>query len=145
MLSRSANYSKPRPNRAPWSFDSLSADDYTLKTPLLFRNRTVVNASVAFPHQPIFIEFPHFISVTSIPLSFGLMPFIFKTDGNAVLLKAPELFLKLIIYFSHPLSGKKSFHLFASIEELRTVAPFGIDGIGKAHIIGIATVPRDFC
>ena len=83
----------------------------------------VVDAGDATAHVAVFVEFPVLIAVGAEPIAGIVMPFVGKSDGDAVCLKCPEFFDEAIVEFFVPLSREELNDGVASGQEFGTVAP----------------------
>lgn len=60
------------------------------------------------------------------PLSFGVVPLVFKPHGDTVVMKTPQLLHELVVQLSGPLPGEELFDGLPSLEELRPIPPVRI-------------------
>src|SRR5258705_6715513 len=70
-------------------------------------DRQVVDAGDAPLHEALRIEFPVLVAIGAEPVTEVVMPFVGKTDGNAVALKCPQLLDEPVIQLLAPLAGEE--------------------------------------
>lgn len=69
---------------------------------LVFANRQIVDAGDPAAHIAVVGKFPIFVSVRAEPVSGIIVPFVGKSDGDAVLLEGPKFFDEAIVEFLVP-------------------------------------------
>ena len=111
---------------------------------LVFANRQIVDAGNPAAHVAIVVKFPIFVSVGAEPVSGIVVPFVGKSDGDAILLEGPKFFDEAIVEFLVPFAGEELNDGVASGEEFRAIAPDGIDRIGQRDALRVASVPGVF-
>ena len=62
------------------------------KFAFLLGNRHVVDAGFSTTHEAMFVEFPIFIAIGTIPIIGLIVPLILKTHSDAVVVPSPQLF-----------------------------------------------------
>ena len=60
-----------------------------MKAAILFRDRNVVDGSLAAAHQAAFVELPLLVAVGAMPLPGIVVPFILKPHRDAVAVERP--------------------------------------------------------
>src|SRR5262252_8347681 len=99
--------------------------------PIVFSNREIVDAGDAASHQAVFIELPVLVAIGTKPIARVVMPFVGKTDRNAIALKCPKFFDEAIVQLLAPFAGEECNDCFTAVEELRAVAPHAVRGVGE--------------
>ena len=74
-----------------------------------------------------------------------IMRLIGETYCDAVSCERPEFLDEAIVGFALPFSGEKLDDLFAAMEELITVSPAAIDGVGERDLLRVAAIPGVLC
>src|SRR6266850_4386217 len=111
---------------------------------LRFLDGKVVDACMPDPHHTVTIELPVLVSIRSIPVSRVVMPLVCKTDGNAIVIKCPQLLNEPIVQFLGPLASKKSNNLRSSVNKLGSISPSRVDCVGERYFLGITGIPTVF-
>src|SRR6202020_3024700 len=103
------------------------------------RDRQIVDAREAHPHQPVLVKLPVLVAVTAEPASRIVAPFVGEANGDAVLMKGPEFLDQPIVELAVPFAGQKRFDRRPTLKELRTVAPPAVLSIGEGHARRVAS------
>src|SRR5579872_2346981 len=82
-------------------------------TPVSLFYRRVIDACNSPPHESFGIKFPQLDAVRPKPLVRIVMPFVFETYRDPIVVKRPKRFLQPVIQFSSPLAIEKRFDLLA--------------------------------
>src|SRR5262245_5526031 len=90
------------------------------------------------------VELPLLIAIGAMPLAAGIVPFILKAHGNAVVVKSPEILDQAIVELLCPFAGEKCLDRLTAMKEFRAVAPAAVFGIGQCYALGIARIPGVF-
>lgn len=69
-------------------------------------------------HQPVGREFPVLVAVGAKPLAAVVMPFIGKSDRDAIAGKGPEFLDQPIVQFARPFAGQECDDLGAADRKL---------------------------
>src|SRR4051794_13407290 len=112
---------------------------------LVLGDAQVVDAGVPAPHQPVLVEFPVLVAVGAVPVPRVVMALVGEAHGDAVALDGPQLLDQAVVQLALPLAGQEGHDLVPAVDELRPVAPLGVDGVGARDLLGIAGVPRVLC
>jgi pimeloyl-ACP methyl ester carboxylesterase len=110
--------------------------------PLGLGDREVVDARFAPAHQAVFVELPHFVSITAEPPCRRIVTLVGEAHGDPVLAKAPQLFDEPVIAFARPLAMEKGDDCVTTGEEFGPVAPPAILGVGECNALRILSIPR---
>src|SRR3954469_3526626 len=70
------------------------------------------------------------------------MALVGEAHGDAVALDRPQLLDQAVVQLALPLAGQEGHDLVPAVDELRPVAPLGVDGVGARDLLGIAGIPR---
>src|SRR5215475_1491091 len=92
---------------------------------IVFTNGQIVDAGDSTAHVTFLAEFPVLISVGAEPVSGIVMPFVSKSNGDAILLKSPKFFDEAIVELLVPFTGKELNDGVASGEDFGTITPVG--------------------
>src|SRR6266436_2126113 len=111
---------------------------------LVFANGQIVDAGDAAAHIAQIVKFPVLISVGAKPISRIVVPFVRKSDGDAVCLIRPKFFDEAIVEFLVPFAGQELNDRVAPTEEFGTIAPHRIDAISQRYPVRVASVPGVF-
>ena len=109
-----------------------------------FENRNIVDAGLAASHQAALVELPQFVAIAAVPLTGGIVPLVLKSHGDPVVGECPQGFDQAVIEFAIPLAGQEFSNLVAADDELATVPPDRIFGVGQGNTIWIARIPGVF-
>src|SRR3954447_21953356 len=109
---------------------------------LVLGDAQVVDAGVPAPHQPVVVEFPVLVAVGAVPVPRVVMALVGEAHGDAVALDGPQLLDQAVVQLALPLAGQEGHDLVPAVDELRPVAPLGVDGVGARDLLGIAGIPR---
>jgi len=90
----------------------------------------LVDARMSFPHEPIFSEFPIFISVSAEPLATVVVVFVGVADRNPIVSKRPKLFYKPVVEFFIPLTCQERFGFSPVLGEFGAISPARVQGVG---------------
>src|SRR4051812_39818097 len=112
---------------------------------LVLGDAQVVDAGVPAPHQPVLVEFPVLVAVGAVPVARVVMALVGEAHGDAVALDGPQLLDQAVVQLALPLAGQEGHDLVPAVDELRPVAPLGVDGVGARDLLGIAGVPHVLC
>src|SRR4029079_795981 len=115
-----------------------------VEAPLALLDRDIVDAGLAPPHQAVFVELPLLVAVGAMPLPGIVVPFVLEAHGDAVLIEPPEILDQAIVVLLLPFAGEKFDDGITSLEELGTVTPAAVLGIGKRDLDRIARIPGVF-
>src|SRR4249920_3474677 len=66
------------------------------------RQRQVVDAGDAHPHQAVLVELPIFVAVAAVPMAAVVVPLIGKSHGDAVFAKGPDFLDQPVVEFARP-------------------------------------------
>ena len=69
------------------------------------------------------------------------MPFVCKADGNAIVIKCPQLLNEPIVRFLRPLASKKGDNLCSSIYKLPPISPSRVESISERYFLRITGIP----
>src|SRR5882672_4063363 len=108
------------------------------------RDRQIVDAGNAHPHQARLVELPVFVAVRTIVLATVVVPFVRETHCDAVPVEGPHLLDEAVVQLPGPLASQERDNLAAPLEELRAVAPATVFRISQRDGFGIAGVPGVF-
>src|ERR1700677_56185 len=117
-----------------------TAERPVIKT-VLFADRQIVDAREAHAHQAVLVELPVLVAVATEPASRIVTPFIGEANGDAVLMKGPEVLDQPIVELAVPFAGQKRLDRGSALKELRPVSPPAVLRIGERHARGVAGVP----
>src|ERR1044072_5987321 len=84
-------------------------------------DRQIVDAGDAKPHQPMFVEFPVLVAITSKPAAAVVVPFIGEAHRDAVIVEGPDLLDQAIVEFAIPFADKEGFDGVAPFKEFGAV------------------------
>ena len=91
-----------------------------------FGDRGNVDAGDSPTHEPGVVELPKFVAVGSIPLTAGVVPFIFEGHGYAVVSEGLKCLLQAVFEFLLPLALQEGLDCLPPLQEFRAIAPFRI-------------------
>lgn len=111
------------------------------KLPLPLLDHLIINTRIPFRHITVLFEFPVLVAVAAPPLAGPVVPLVLEAHGDAVAGERPQRFLQAIVVLLRPLAGQKGDDFGATMEEIHTVAPLGVRGVGEGDTLGIAAVP----
>src|SRR4051794_28058287 len=106
-----------------------------------FLDRQIIDAGDPKPHQPLVVELPVLVAVTSKPAAAVVVPFIGEAHRNAVVVEGPYFLDEPVIEFAVPFTPQERLDGFAPLQEFRAVTPAAVGGVGERHFGGIAAVP----
>src|ERR1044072_681263 len=92
-------------------------------------DRQIVDAGDTKPHQPVFVEFPVLVAITSKPAAAVVVPFIGEAHRDAVAVKGPDLLDQPIVEFAIPFADEEGFDRLAALKKLGAVAPAAVDRV----------------
>src|ERR1700760_1030499 len=93
-------------------------------------DRQIVDAGDPKPHQPFVVELPVLVAVTSKPAAAVVMPFIGEAHRDAVIMEGPYFLDQPVVEFAIPFARQERFDGLAALQELRTVTPAAVGGVG---------------
>src|SRR3977135_2038272 len=91
-------------------------------------DRQVVDAGDAKPHQPVLVELPVLVAVTSEPAPAVVVPFIGEAYRDAVGVKGPYFLDQPVIEFAIPFARQERLDGFAPLQKLGPIAPAAVGG-----------------
>src|SRR3989442_1731192 len=106
-----------------------------------FLDGQVVDAGEAEFHVAAFVELPVLVAVGAIPLAGVVVKLILEAHRDAVAREGPEFLLQAVIQLAIPFAAQKLDDLRAAVQELGTVAPMRVLGVGERDALGVAAVP----
>jgi hypothetical protein len=106
-----------------------------------FLDRQVVDAREPSPHQTILSEFPVLVTVGTEPVARVVVPLVGEADGDPVLRERPQLLDQPVVELARPFACQEGDDRSPTLEELGTVAPDAVGGIGQRDACRIAAVP----
>jgi hypothetical protein len=112
-----------------------------MELPFGFRDWEFVDAGMPRMHQPITIEFPILIPISSKPIAGVIVILVGKTNSNPIIQKGPYLLDQPVVPFSSPLPRQQRYNLLTPIGELGSISPARVHGICKGDLFRISTVP----
>src|SRR5580698_4076005 len=107
--------------------------------PVALFYRRIINARDSSSHQPVRIEVPQLNTVRPKPLARIVMPLVFETHRDPVLIKCPKRLLQSVIQFPSPLAIEKRLDLLTPRKKLRSIPPFRINGVRQYNPFRIAS------
>src|SRR5450631_753919 len=110
----------------------------------VLRDRQIVDAGDAQPHEAAFIELPIFIAVAAKPMPAVIVPLVGESHGNSVLAKRPDFLDEPVVEFARPFALEKRLDGLAALQEFGAVAPPAVGGVGQRDARRVARVPRVF-
>ena len=122
-------------------FLALCGTKLSRNAPLFFPNGSIVNAGIAPPHQPIIRKLPQLVAVGSEPLAICIVPLVLKAHGHAIFAESPQFLLQPIVEFLLPFSLQELFDLFAAVQKLGAVSPFGVFRVRQNYSFRVASIP----
>src|SRR5215208_6480064 len=105
----------------------------------------IVDRGVATAHQAVLVELPQLITVATPPLPILVVRLVLELDRDAIICEAPEVLFESVVELASPLALQEVADCLAALEELVTVAPFRIFGVGQCDLIGVTGVPSVLC
>jgi hypothetical protein len=75
------------------------------------------------------------------PVTGVIVPFVLKANGDAVLVKRPQLLNQTIVELLTPFALEKFSYGFAALEKFRAISPATILRVSERHSIRIAAIP----
>lgn len=111
---------------------------------LLWPNFKIIDARFSASHPSFVIKLPEFVSVTPMPLSVLIAPFVLKSNRNPPLSIRPKLFDESVLEFPFPFPGEKPFDLVSAMDKLTPISPFCVQGVGERNSLWISGVPSVF-
>src|SRR5262245_4493045 len=106
------------------------------------RDRQVVDAGDAPPHEAAVVELPVLVAVGPEPVTRVIVPLVREAHGDPVPLAGPELLDETVVELLRPLPRQELLNRLASGQELRAVAPDAVRRVGQRDALRIARVPR---
>jgi hypothetical protein len=94
-------------------------------------DRQIVDRSQVQAHEACIVELPILVAVRSEPASGIVVPFIGKSNGDAIAFRNPEFFDQSVVELLRPLALQKRDDLLPSVNEFRPVPPAGVDRVGE--------------
>ena len=73
-----------------------------------FRNRQVVDAGNAHPHQAVLVELPVFVAVAAKPLAAIIVPLVGKAHCDAIFAEGPDFLDEPVIEFADPFAPRNA-------------------------------------
>src|SRR5205807_5874927 len=108
-------------------------------------DRKIINGCVSQPHQAVLIKLPIFVSVGSEPVAGVIVPFVGKTDRNAISVMSPKLFNQPVVQLFRPLAFQKLDDLLPPVGKLGAISPTRVDCVSKCNLFWITRIPTVFC
>src|SRR3954463_1400618 len=105
------------------------------------RDRLVVDAGKAHPHQAVGTELPVLVAVRAVPVAGVVAPLVGKAHGQSVLVAGPQLLDETVIQLLVPLAGEELDDLWPPLRELGPIAPAAVDRVSHCHPLRVAAVP----
>src|SRR5579862_2868160 len=105
-------------------------------------DRQVVNRSQTPAHQSTGIELPVLVSIGAEPVTRVIVPFVGEAHGNTGRAVRPDFLDQPVVELAAPLAPQEFLNRRAAVEELGTVAPLRVLGIGERYALRVARVPR---
>jgi hypothetical protein len=102
-----------------------------MEAAIAFDNGDVVDAGLATAHEAVLVELPLFVAIRAVPL-----PSV-KAHGDAIAVEGPEILDQAIVELFAPFAFQKSNNSGAALEDLGTVSPTAVLGIGQRDALGI--------
>src|SRR4051795_725949 len=84
-----------------------------------FLDRQIIDAGDPKPHQPLVVELPVLVAVTSKPAAAVVVPFIGEAHRDAVVAERPYFLDQTVIEFAIPFTRQERFDRLAPLQELR--------------------------
>src|SRR5260370_12397125 len=100
---------------------------------LALRDRQIVDAGDAEPHQALLVEFPVLVAVAAEPVAAVVVPLISEAHRDAVLVERPEFLDQPVIELAVPFAPQERLDRRAALQKLRAVAPAAVDRIGERN------------
>lgn len=114
------------------------------KAAMVCLNCDIVDARFTSKHQTLIVKLPKFVTVTSEPLRSAVMPFILKTNCDAMLAISPELFDQSIAMLAIPFLFQELHDFSSPSNETISISPHRIFAIRKRDSFWITRVPNIF-
>lgn len=70
------------------------------------------------------------------------MALVLESDGDAVVVEAPQAFAQRVVQFTLPFAGQEGHDLVAAHNMYVAVSPVRVDGVCLRDAVGVASVPR---
>ncbi len=104
----------------------------------------IVDGGVATLHQSCRIIFPVLVAIGAKPAPAVVMPFIRIAHRESIAGEGPQFLYQPIIEFFGPLAGQECGNFCSANDELRSITPAAVGGIGERHLFRIAAIPTIF-
>src|SRR5947209_17394581 len=109
---------------------------------VFFADRDVVDAGFTAAHESVVVELPLLIAVGAEPVSGVVVILVLEADGYAVVVEGPEIFDEAVVEFTCPFAAQEFSDRGAPLEELGTITPAAVFGVGTSDALGVAGVPH---
>src|SRR5262245_2355607 len=119
-----------------------TATDWPVVFALTVFDRKIIDAGNPAPHQAFRVELPILVSVAAKPVAGIIVPFISKANGNPIVAESPHFFNQPVIELAIPFACEERLDFLAPINELGTVSPNAVGGIGESYAGRLAGIPR---
>ena len=109
-----------------------------MEATIFFRDRDVIDAGLATAHQTVLVELPLFVAIGAVPLAVGVMPFVLKANGDAVVVERPEVLDQAIVQLVRPFARQERDNRVAACKKLGAVTPAAVFGVSQRNANRIA-------
>src|ERR1700741_2767624 len=109
--------------------------------PLRLRDRQIVDAREAAPHQSLLSELPILVAVAAEPGAGVVVPLVGEAHRDAVAGARPQLPDEPVVELACPLALEERAHLRTACRELGAVPPLRVLGVDLHDPVGVAGVP----
>src|SRR3984893_1108890 len=94
-------------------------------------DREIVDAGDAQAHQAVLVELPVLVAVAAEPVAAVVVPFIGKSDGNAIVAEGPDFLDQAIVELAPPFARQECLDRLATLQKLRPVPPPAVGRVGE--------------
>jgi hypothetical protein len=102
-----------------------------LEPSLVLTDFNVVTTHLSLAHLAIFGKSPIFETITSDPLArLGMLELIPELNGDLVVTESKQFFAEAVFLFYRPFASQEVDDSFSSAEEVVSVTPYAIRGVG---------------
>lgn len=115
-----------------------------MELPVCFRDGKLIDARMPCVHQPLAVEFPILVSVSTEPGPRIIVIFVCKAHRDAIAMECPQLLDEPVVQFSRPLSPEKSDDLIPAGREFGTISPSRIHTVSQRDLLGVTRIPAIF-
>src|SRR5215207_3561060 len=105
----------------------------------------VVDACLAASHVSLIVELPLLVAVAAPPLPRGVPALILKAHGDSGIRERPEVLAKRVFELAIPLAAQERHDRWPAGQELVSVAPLRVLGVGGRDALWVPRVPCVLC